>query len=158
MFGRLHQLPGDKGVSYPMDNASGMEYKIGDRASLRRTVTETDIVNFAGVSGDFNPVHIDEEYAKNTIFKSRIAHGLLSAAFIGSVLANKLPGPGGIYLKQELSFLAPVRIGDTVTAEVEIMEINEKRGNMWLKTVCRNQEGTTVVEGKALLKYKNKQT
>ncbi|PJB38873.1 MAG: enoyl-CoA hydratase, partial [Deltaproteobacteria bacterium CG_4_9_14_3_um_filter_51_14] len=88
------------------------DLKIGDRAEFSKTVSETDIYLYAGVTGDFNPAHINEEYAKKTFFKTRIAHGMLCAGFISAVMANKLPGPGCIYLKQELSFLAPVRIGD----------------------------------------------
>lgn len=126
--------------------------KIGDRSSLRRTITEADIVNFAGITGDFNPVHVDEEYAKNTLFRGRIAHGLFSASLISNVLGNKLPGPGSIYLKQDLHFLAPVRIGDTITAEVEIKEIIEDKRRLRLRTTCKNQAGEIVVKGEALMK------
>lgn len=136
-----------------MHDLPGREYRIGDRASFARTITEADIVNFAGVTGDFNPVHIDEEYAKATMFKGRIAHGMLSATLISNVLGNKLPGPGCIYLKQELIFLAPVRIGDTITAEVEVLEIIEDKGRMRLRTRCLDQKEKVVLDGEALVKY-----
>lgn len=128
------------------------ELKIGERAFLRRTITEADIVNFAGITGDFNPIHVDEEYAKATIFQSRIAHGLLTATLIGTVLGNKLPGPGCVYLKQDLRFVAPVRIGDTITAEVEILEKIEPKKILRLNTTCKNQDDKVVVEGEALVK------
>ncbi len=99
------------------------ELKIGDKAQFTKTISEADIYLYAGVTGDFNPAHINEEYAKETHFKTRIAHGMLIAGFISTVIGNQLPGPGTIYLKQELEFLGPVRIGDTITAEVEVVEI-----------------------------------
>ena len=92
------------------------EMNVGDAAEMAKTVTETDVYLFAGITGDFNPAHVNEAYAKNTFFKGRIAHGMLSAGFISAVLAMKLPGPGTIYLSQFMEFKAPVRIGDTVTA------------------------------------------
>ncbi|HHU83321.1 MAG TPA: MaoC family dehydratase [Firmicutes bacterium] len=129
-----------------------MNFQVGDRASIRRTVTESDIVNFAGITGDFNPVHVDEEYAKDTVFGGRIAHGLFTASLISSVLGNKLPGPGCVYLKQTLTFLAPVRIGDTIEAEVEVLEIIEDKGRLRLSTTCKNQAGKTVLNGEAIVK------
>ncbi len=125
------------------------EINIGDTAEMAKTVTETDIYLYAGVTGDFNPAHINEAYAQNTFFKGRIAHGMLSAGFISAVIAMKLPGPGTIYLKQEIAFLAPVRIGDTVTARVEVTEKDEK--TITLKTVCLNQDNKTIVEGRAVV-------
>ena len=98
------------------------EFKIGDAAWARRTITEADLINFAGISGDFNPIHTDEVFAKETVFKGRIAHGAFTASFISNVLGNQLPGPGGIYVRQDLRFLAPVRIGDTITTRVEVIE------------------------------------
>lgn len=99
------------------------ELKIGDTAEFAKTVSESDIYLYAGITGDFNPAHINEDYAKNTFFKTRIAHGMLSAGFISTVIGNELPGTGSIYVKQDLRFLAPVRIGDTITARVEVIEI-----------------------------------
>ena len=92
------------------------ELKVGDAAEFSKTISEADVYLYAGVSGDLNPAHINEAYAQNTFFKTRIAHGMLSAGFISAVLGMQLPGPGTIYMRQELSFRAPVRIGDTVTA------------------------------------------
>lgn len=124
---------------------------IGDKASFTKTVTETDVYLFAGVTGDFNPAHIDEEYAKKTYFKKRIAHGMLSAGFISNVLGTKLPGAGAIYMKQELAFLAPVYMGDTITAQVEVTDINKEKNRVNLKTTCTNQDGTVVLDGSAVL-------
>jgi len=127
------------------------DLKIGDRAEFSKTVSETDIYLYAGVTGDFNPAHINEEYAKKTFFKTRIAHGMLCAGFISAVMANKLPGPGCIYLKQELSFLAPVRIGDTITANAEVLELDPGKNRARLRTWCVNQDGLTVLNGEALV-------
>lgn len=122
----------------------------GMSASLAKTVTEADIILFAGVSTDVNPAHIDEEYAKGTVFGGRIAHGMLSASFISAVLANKLPGPGTIYLSQTLKFKAPVRPGDTVTATVTVKEVNVAKNRVTLDTVC-TVAGKTVIEGECLM-------
>ncbi len=122
---------------------------VGDAAEFGKTISESDIYLYAGITGDFNPVHVNEAYAENTYFKNRIAHGMLSAGLISAVLANQLPGPGTIYLKQELEFLAPVRIGDTITARVEILELILDKNRVRLKTVCSNQEGIRVLKGEA---------
>lgn len=127
------------------------EINIGDVAEFSKTVTETDIILYAGITGDFNPVHIDKEYAEKTMFKSRIAHGMLSAGFISTLLGMHLPGPGTIYMKQELNFLAPVRIGDTLTARAEVMEIVESKKRVVLRTTCTNQNGTLVLDGQAVV-------
>lgn len=127
------------------------ELKIGDAAEFSKTVSESDIYLYAGVTGDFNPAHIDEDYAKQTFFKTRIAHGMLSAGFISTVIGNKLPGTGTIYVTQNLSFLAPVRIGDTITARVEIVDIVDEKNRARLKTTCFNQEGTRVLDGEAVV-------
>lgn len=127
------------------------QIKIGDRAEFAKTVTETDIYLYAGITGDFNPAHVNETYAKNTFFKTRIAHGMLTAGFISAILANQLPGPGTIYLKQELSFLAPVRIGDTITGCVEVLELIGEKNRIRLKTSCTNQDGVVVLDGEALV-------
>jgi 3-hydroxybutyryl-CoA dehydratase len=127
------------------------ELKIGDAAEFTKTVSETDVYLYAGVSGDLNPAHINEAYAQNTFFKTRIAHGMLSAGFISAVLGMQLPGPGTIYLKQELNFRAPVRIGDTVTARAEVIEINTEKNRVRLKTTCVNQAGTLALDGEALV-------
>jgi len=124
------------------------DLSVGQSAALARTVTETDIVLFAGVTGDTNPVHLNEEYAAATPFKGRIAHGMLSAGFISAVLGAKLPGPGTIYLSQSLKFRAPVRAGDTVWAEVTVTDIVLEKKRVTLKTVC-TVAGKVVVEGEA---------
>ncbi|MGB6012197.1 MAG: MaoC family dehydratase [Desulfobacterales bacterium] len=127
------------------------ELKIGDTAEFAKTVSESDIYLYAGITGDFNPAHINEDYAKNTFFKTRIAQGMLSAGFISTVIGTKLPGTGSIYVKQDLRFLAPVRIGDTITARVEIIEIVAEKKRVRLKTTCINQEGTQVLDGEAVV-------
>lgn len=122
--------------------------EVGQTASMSKTVTEADIVMFAGVTGDFNPAHIDAEYAAASMFKERIAHGMLSAGFISATLAMKLPGPGSIYLAQQLKFKAPVLIGDTVKTVVTIKSIDEKRKVVVLDTVC-SVAGKPVIVGEA---------
>jgi len=125
------------------------EMEIGQKASFTKTVTETDVYLFAGITGDVNPAHINEEYAKDTMFKERIAHGMLSAGFISAVLGMYLPGPGTIYLGQTLKFTAPVKFGDTITATAEVLEKNTEKNRATLKTVCTNQDGKVVLEGEA---------
>ena len=125
--------------------------KIGDAAEFAKTVTESDIYTYAGLSGDFNPAHINEAYAKNTFFETRIAHGMLSAGFISAILGTQLPGPGAIYLKQELKFMAPVKIGDTITAKAEVIEINQEKNRVKLKTTCSNQNNELVIDGEAVV-------
>jgi 3-hydroxybutyryl-CoA dehydratase len=127
------------------------EIQVGQSAKMAKTVTETDIALFAGVTGDFNPVHIDAVAAEQSMFKGRIAHGMLSAGFISAVLGMKLPGTGSIYLSQSLRFTKPVRIGDTVTARVEVLEVLATKRRVKLATTCRNQDGETVVEGEAVV-------
>jgi len=125
--------------------------KIGDSDRFSKTVTDTDIYLFAGITGDLNPAHIDEEYAKATFFKQRIAHGMLSAGFISAVIGTRLPGPGTVYMQQTLAFTAPVHIGDTVTATVEVIEKLEEKKRIRLKTTCVNQDGVEVLTGEALV-------
>ncbi len=127
------------------------QIKVGDEAKFAKTVAESDIYLYAGITGDFNPAHVNEAYAQNTFFKTRIAHGMLTAGFLSAVIANQLPGPGTIYLRQELNFRFPVRIGDTITARVEVMEVIEDRNRVRLSTVCSSQDGTVVLDGEALV-------
>jgi 3-hydroxybutyryl-CoA dehydratase len=127
------------------------DLKIGDKASMTKTVTEYDVYTFAGLTGDFNPVHINAEFAKNTMFKERIAHGMLSAGFISAVIGTALPGANSIYVGQELSFKAPVKIGDTVTATVEVIEKIAAKSRVILRTTVTNQDGVLVVDGKATM-------
>ena len=127
------------------------EIQVGQVAELAKTVTEADVTLFAGVTGDFNPVHVDAEAAAQSRFGERIAHGMLSAGFISAVLGMRLPGTGSIYLSQSLRFTKPVRIGDTVTARVEVVEVLAAKRRVRLATVCRNQQGETVVDGEAVV-------
>lgn len=127
------------------------DLNIGDKASLSKTISESDIYQFAGITGDFNPLHVDAEYAKKSIFSERIAHGILTAGFISSVLAMKLPGSDTIYLSQNLIFRAPVRIGDTVIAEVEIIEKRDEKKIIRLRTQVRNQRDEIVIDGEAIV-------
>lgn len=129
-----------------------MEYEkleIGMYDSLGKTVTESDVVIFAGTSLDVNPLHLNEEYAKTTMFKGRIAHGMIGAGLISAVLGTKLPGQGTIYLSQNLKFIAPVKIGDTITAKVEIIELTDPKKMVKLRTTCVNQDGVLVIDGEA---------
>ncbi len=123
--------------------------KAGDKASFSKTVTETDVVLYAGITGDFNPAHINDVEAKKGVFGARVAHGMLSAGFISTVLGTILPGPGTIYLGQELRFTKPVFIGDTVTASVTVLEINSEKNRMKLETIVTNQNGEAVITGTA---------
>ncbi len=132
------------------------ELSPGMEASMARTVTEADIVMFAGVTGDTNPVHLNEEYANATIFKGRIAHGMLSAGLISAVLGTKLPGPGCVYLEQNMRFTAPVKIGETVTATVTVKEIVADKKRVILETVCRVGD-LVVVKGQAQLLVMSRQ-
>ena len=123
--------------------------QIGDSASFTKTVTETDIILYAGLTGDFNPAHIDYEHAKGSMFGQRIAHGMLSAGFISNVLGTQLPGPGTIYLGQELRFVKPVYVGDTVTATVTATQKIPEKNRLILDTVVTNQRGEKVITGTA---------
>jgi len=123
----------------------------GMTATFAKTITEADIVLFAGVSGDNNAVHINEEFAQSTRFGSRIAHGMLSASVISAAIANKLPGPGTIYMKQTLEFRAPVKAGDTVHAKVSVRDLVREKKLVFLDTVCTVRD-TTVITGEAMVK------
>mgnify|MGYP003416613681 CR=1 FL=1 len=122
------------------------DLSVGMSSSISKTISEADILLFAGVSGDTNAVHLDAEFAASTMFGGRIAHGMLSAGFISATLANKLPGPGTIYLSQTLKFKAPVKPGDTVTATVTVREVNVPKNRVVLDTVC-TVAGKVVIEG-----------
>lgn len=126
-----------------------MKLNVGDTAEITRTIAESDIDAFADVTGDRNPVHLDDEFAKNTRFGRRIAHGMLTASLISSVLANQLPGEGSVYLGQTLQFVMPVFPGDEVTARVTVIEVRENRPIVKLETLCLNQRGETVIRGEA---------
>lgn len=126
-------------------------FKVGQKASYSKTFTEADIHAFAEASGDKNPIHLDENYAKNTRFGKQIAHGMLVAGLISAVLGMQLPGPGTIYLNQELNFKHPVYVGDTITAVVEVSKIREGKPIVTLSTNCYNQQEILVIEGKAIV-------
>jgi len=125
--------------------------KIGDSASMTKTFTDQDVRTFAEISGDKNPVHLDDEYAASTRFGKRLVHGILTSGMISALLGMQLPGPGSIYIQQTLNFQAPVYIGDTVTATVTVTKIRENKPIITLKTVCANQDGTVVIDGEAVL-------
>jgi 3-hydroxybutyryl-CoA dehydratase len=125
------------------------EIKIGDNAVFQKTITETDVYLYAGVTGDINPAHINEEHSKNTMFKGRIVHGMLTAGLVSAVLGVQLPGPGTIYLGQELKFTAPVRFNDTIEARVEVIEMNVEKNRIKLETICTNQNKEIVLKGVA---------
>jgi 3-hydroxybutyryl-CoA dehydratase len=127
------------------------DLKIGQKSSFTKSITETDVYLFAGISGDINPAHINEEYAKGTFFKKRIAHGILSGALISAVIGVQLPGPGTIYASQSLNFLAPVYFGDTITSTVEVKEIFKEKNRAVLTTLCTNQNGVVVTKGEAIV-------
>lgn len=122
---------------------------IGDEASFTKTITEGDVYSFAGITGDFNPAHVNQTYAEASPFKTRIAHGMLSGSLFSTVLGTQLPGPGTIYLGQDLKFTKPVMFGDTITATVKIVEMVPEKGRVILETVATNQAGDVVVTGKA---------
>lgn len=126
------------------------ELTIGQTAEYSKTITEADVIGFATITGDFNPVHIDEAAAARSRFGGRIAHGMLSAGLISAAIAGKLPGPGSIYLGQTLKFTAPVRIGDTVTVTLAVVELLSRK-RVRLSTICSTQTGETVCEGEATI-------
>src|SRR5215207_5048751 len=123
------------------------ELTVGARATMEHTVTDAMLRSFADLTGDHNPVHLDDAFAATTPFKGRIAHGMLGAGFISATIATRLPGPGTIYLGQSLTFTRPVRIGDTVTTTVEVAEVLAAERRARLVTRCTNQQGKTVIEG-----------
>lgn len=125
------------------------ELKIGDSASMAKTISEADVYLFAGITGDHNPAHVNEQASSQTPFGGRIAHGILSAGLISAVLAMKLPGPGTIYLGQDLKFTKPVRFGDTITATCTVSEILMEKNIVKLDTTCTNQNGEVVIKGTA---------
>ncbi len=132
-----------------MENVELRGMRVGDEAFDEKTITKEDVQTFAKVTGDHNPVHLDEDYAKDTLFKKCIAHGMLSAGLISKVIGTQLPGHGTIYLGQTLNFKKPVYIGDTITTVVSIKSINPEKKFLTLETYCKNQKGKVVLEGEA---------
>ncbi len=131
------------------------DLKIGMKATVSRTITETDLRNFSGVSGDTNPMHLNEEFARQTPFKHCIVHGMLTASLISAVIGTKLPGPGCIYMGQTLKFTAPVRVGDTVYATATVARLLPEKKHVILNTVC-TVGNATVIEGEAMIKVSSK--
>lgn len=129
-----------------MDN-----FTVGQQAACSKTITETDVVMFAGLSGDFNPIHIDSEYAKNTRFNERIAHGLLTSSLLSQLLGVHLPGKGSVYMEQTIKFKAPVYIGDTIKATATVQEYIKEKRIIKLLTECQNQKEVTVLTGTAVM-------
>lgn len=129
------------------------DLKIGQTASIQKTYSAADVTAFAGISLDVNPIHMSDGYAKDTLFGKRIVHGILTSGLISAVLGNQLPGPGTIYLGQELKFMAPVYLGDDITATVEIVELRADKKIVKLNTTCVNQDGKTVISGMATVKF-----
>jgi len=125
------------------------QIEVGQSASFTKTITETDVYLFAGISGDLNPAHVNESFAKSTMFKGRIAHGMLCSSLISTVLGMNLPGPGTIYLKQDLKFLAPVRFNDTITASCTVKEKIAEKNRLILECKVINQDGVEVISGEA---------
>ncbi|MCL2699253.1 MAG: MaoC family dehydratase [Defluviitaleaceae bacterium] len=135
-----------------MNSYSINELSAGQSAEISRTVSEGDLFVYAGVTGDYNPVHLDKEFAAKSMFGERIAHGMLTAGFISAALGTQLPGVGCIYLGQEMKFLAPVKIGDTIKTVVTVKELNTEKNRVTMQTECFNQDGIMVVDGTAMLK------
>lgn len=128
-----------------------MALSIGDQATRRKTFSDEDVRAFAQISGDTNPIHLDDRYAAQTRFGRRLVHGMLTASLLSATLANDLPGEGTIYLSQSLQFKAPVFIGDTITATVEVTAFRAERGIATLATTCTNQDGAIVLQGEAVV-------
>lgn len=127
--------------------------KVGDSVSESRTITDQDVREFAKISGDFNPIHIDDQYAEKTRFKKRIAHGMLAASMLSKLAGMKLPGPGSIYLSQSMKFKNPCYIGDTITAEVKVLNVRSDKPIITLSTTVRNQANELLLEGEAMIYY-----
>jgi 3-hydroxybutyryl-CoA dehydratase len=147
-------LPRPPGIRHDliMNEIAYEDIKVDDEASLTRTITEAHIVNFAGLTGDWNPVHADAEYAAQSMFGERIAHGMLVAGLISAVLGTQLPGTNSIYLGQDLKFIAPVKIGDTVKVVVTVLEKRDDKRIIKLRTAVSNQRGEPVIDGTAVVK------
>jgi len=126
-----------------------MNFKVGDTASVTKTITQHDIEKFADLSGDHNPIHLDAEYASHTRFSRRISHGILTSSLISAVIGNTLPGKGSIYLGQTLKFTAPVFAGDTIVARATVTSIRDDKPILTLETLCTNQRGEVVIKGEA---------
>ncbi|MFZ7103399.1 MAG: MaoC family dehydratase [Peptococcaceae bacterium] len=131
------------------------DFEVGSKDSFTKKITAGDVLKFSEATGDVNPVHLDEEYARKTIFKKRIAHGMISAGMISAVLGTKLPGPGAIYMSQTLKFKAPVYLGDELTAVAEVVAKDSEKKRFTIKTYVENQDHKVVTEGEALILFNN---
>ncbi|MDO9530016.1 MAG: MaoC family dehydratase [Syntrophales bacterium] len=127
------------------------EIEVGEKGSFSKTITETDVYLFAGITGDMNPIHVNRVYAANTQFHKPIAHGILALGLISNVLGTQLPGPGAVYLEQTIKFIKPVYMGDTITAYAEVIEKDLAKNRLYLRTWCQNQDSVVVMDGKAFL-------
>ena len=125
--------------------------QIGDSASMTKTFTDADVRTFAEISGDKNPIHLDDDYAAGTRFERRLVHGILTSGMISALLGLQLPGPGSVYIQQTLKFRAPVFINDTITATVTVTKARDDKPIITLETVCKNQDGVVVIDGEAVL-------
>lgn len=134
------------------------KFSIGQKASFTKQITERDVATFAEISGDKNPLHLDDAYAKQTRFGARIAHGAFTFALISAALGTELPGPGTVYMSQSLKFLKPVYLDDTITATVEITALRADKGIVTLKTECANQRGEKIAEGEAVVFHADAKT
>lgn len=134
-----------------MQGKSIEQLNVGDFAVFSKTLSESDVYLYAGITGDFNPAHINEIYARQTFFRKRIAHGMISGGLISAAIGTRLPGTGSIYISQSLEFKAPVYIGDTITARVEITEIDKTKNRVFMKTDCYNQDDTLIMGGSAVV-------
>ena len=132
-----------------MKEVNVSDIHVGDKRSFSKTITETDVSLFAGITGDMNPIHINRVYAEGTPFRAPIAHGILGLGLISNVLGTQMPGVGSIYLGQSINFIKPVHIGDTITAFVEVLEKDLARSRVRLRTWCENQGGVVVMDGEA---------
>jgi 3-hydroxybutyryl-CoA dehydratase len=142
-------------IEMTLDHFHFKELKVGDQSEMTKTFSHQDVVDFARISGDYNPIHLDEEFASRTRFGRCIAHGMLISGLISAVLGTQLPGHGSIFLSQKLTFRAPVFIGDSITAVVEIISLREDKRIVTLKTTCKNQSGQVVIDGEAVLLAKS---
>jgi 3-hydroxybutyryl-CoA dehydratase len=147
----LRKVPFGRKEGFMMIGKTIEELQVGDKAEFAKTISESDVYLYAGITGDFNPAHIDESYAEKTFFKTRIAQGMLLGGFISAILGYHLPGPGTIYVRQELNFLSPARIGDTVTSRAEVIDVIREKNRVRLKTTSTNQNGVLLVEGEAVV-------
>ena len=134
-------------------NMTFNDLKIGQKESVQKTFTAADVTLFAGASLDVNPIHVSDKYAEGTVFGKRVVHGILTAGLISAVIGNYLPGPGSIYMSQDLKFTAPVYLGDDITAQVEVTELRPDKKIVILRTTCVNQDGKIVISGMATVKY-----